>query len=71
MNTVPPYIDDSIWYSQIRDYINTTTHLMSKSGNPSTGDIPSGRFAVYKNTSTNTVKLWVNDGGTLKSVTLT
>lgn len=45
--------------------------LNSKAGDPTTSDISSGTAKLYKNTSTSAVKLWVNDGGTLKSVTLT
>jgi len=45
--------------------------LNSKTTDPVAADIPSGFAAMYKNTTTNVVKLWVNDGGTFKSVTLT
>lgn len=45
--------------------------MNSKASDPVAADIPSGFGAIYKNTTTNTVKLWVNDGGTFKSVTLT
>lgn len=45
--------------------------LNSKAGDPTTSDITAGAAKLYKNTSTSAVKLWVNDGGTLKSVTLT
>ena len=44
--------------------------MNSKSSDPTTSDIASGMSKLYKNTTTSTVKLWVNDGGTLKSVTL-
>lgn len=49
---------------------NRATSMLSKAGDPTTSDIASGVWAVYKNTSTSAVKLWVNDGGTLKSVAL-
>jgi hypothetical protein len=45
--------------------------LNSKAGDPTTSDIASGYSKLYKNTSTSAIKLWVNDSGTLKSVTLT
>lgn len=45
--------------------------LYSKAGDPVVGDITAGYSKLYKNTTTSSVKLWVNDGGTLKSVTLT
>lgn len=45
--------------------------LNSKSTDPTTSDISAGYAKLYKNTTSNTIKLWVNDSGTLKSVTLT
>lgn len=45
--------------------------VVSKAGVPTTSDIASGQWAVYKDTSGGTVRLWANDGGTMKSVTLT
>ncbi len=44
---------------------------------PGTSDVPRGGWVIWKNTTlsggvaANTVKLWVNDNGTMKSVTLT
>ena len=51
-------------------YTRTTT-VVSKAGTPSTSDIAAGQWAVYKDTTGGTVRLWANDGGTMKSVTLT
>ena len=51
----------------------TSTGLLtvqSKSSDPTTSDIAASKAAVYKNTTTGLVKLWTNDGGTMKSVTL-
>lgn len=46
--------------------------LRTKAGDPGTGDIAAGHYAVYKNTSLGEIRLWVNDGGTMKkSATLT
>lgn len=45
--------------------------MNSKATDPNATDIPASRAAVYKNTTSGLVKLWVNDGGTFKSVTLT
>jgi hypothetical protein len=42
----------------------------TKAGDPTTSDITAGNGRIYKNTSTGAVKLWVNDGGTMKSVAL-
>lgn len=38
---------------------------------PGTAGVPSGTWAVWKNTTTGDVKLWINDGGVMKSVTIT
>lgn len=45
--------------------------IRTKATDPVAADIPSGFSAVYKNTTSGLVKLWANDGGTFKSVTLT
>lgn len=45
--------------------------LYAKVTDPTTSDISSGVSKLYKNTTSNVIKLWVNDSGTLKSVTLT
>lgn len=47
------------------------TTFVNKAGAPVAADIAAGTWAVYKNTSSGEVRLWANDGGTLKSVLLT
>lgn len=47
------------------------TGFISASGDPGTGDIAAGQWALYKNTTSGLLKLWANDAGTMKSVTLT
>jgi len=47
------------------------TGFISQAADPVAADIASGQWALYKNTTSGLVKLWANDGGTLKSVTLT
>ena len=42
----------------------------TKSGSPTTTDIPAGNWALYKDSSAGTLRLWANDGGTMKSVAL-
>jgi hypothetical protein len=44
--------------------------MKSKAGAPTTTDIPASQWAIYKDTGAGTVRLWVNDGGVLKSVAL-
>lgn len=45
--------------------------LQSQATDPTTGDIPTSNWAIYKNTTSGLVKLWVNDAGTMRSVTIT
>lgn len=56
--------------AQYAAYVNPYT-FVSQAADPTTAQIPAGRYAMYKNTTNNLLKLWANDGGTLKSVTLT
>lgn len=45
--------------------------MTSQSADPSTSDVAANTAKLYKNTTSGLVKLWVNDGGTMKSVQLT
>lgn len=45
--------------------------FFSSANDPTTANITSGAFGVWKNTTSGTVRLWVNDGGTMRSVQLT
>ena len=42
----------------------------TSAADPTSTDITSGCFSVWKNSGTGTIKLWANDGGTMKSVAL-
>jgi hypothetical protein len=42
----------------------------TSSADPTSTNITSGCFSVWKNSGTGTIKLWANDGGTMKSVAL-
>ena len=42
----------------------------TSSADPTSSDITSGCYSVWKNSTGGAVKLWYNDGGTMKSVTL-
>lgn len=50
--------------------LTATYTLNSLVGAPTTTDIPLNTWALYKNTTLGTTRLWVNDNGTLKSVAL-
>lgn len=49
---------------------NKAVYVISKAGAPTTTDVPAGEARVVKDTTGGTVKLFYNDGGTLKSVAL-
>lgn len=38
---------------------------------PTTNDIPDGQYGLFKNTASGLLQLWANDGGVMRSVTLT
>lgn len=57
--------------SEYADYQAGRLSMRTKATDPNSTDIPAGKAAVYKNTTSGLVKFWVNDGGTFKSVTLT
>ena len=42
----------------------------TSASDPTSTDITSGCFSVWKNSGTGIVKLWTNDGGTMKSIAL-
>jgi hypothetical protein len=42
----------------------------TSASDPTSSDITSGCFSVWKNSGTSIIKLWANDGGTMKSVAL-
>jgi hypothetical protein len=62
--TVPTWNQDTTGSSNL-------LAVQSKSSDPTTSDIAASKAAVYKNTTSGLVKLWTNDGGTMKSVLLT
>lgn len=46
---------------------STLTYLaITSSLNPTTTDIQTGRFAVWRNTALGEIRIWMNDAGTLK-----
>lgn len=51
----------------IRNQVNNPK-FFSQTTDPGTAGVPSGTWAVWKNTTSGLVKLWVNDGGVMKSV---
>lgn len=62
------------YLSSVRDVLNDINARMSTTVSdvdPTTDNIPDGENRVWKNTTSGDLKLFANDGGTLKSVTLT
>ena len=71
--TEPPFdsgisFDLQNWF---KDTHRAITQYYTKAGVPTAADIPPGFFAIYKDTSGGTLKIYANDGGVIKSVTLT
>ena len=44
--------------------------LTTNASDPTSSDITAGFFAMWKNSTSGALKLWANDGGTMRSVTL-
>lgn len=61
------HLTQAQWSAYTNPFVN---NMISQSSDPTTSQLTASKYNVYKNTTTNVVKLWVNDGGTLKSVTL-
>lgn len=64
---------DPVWqqfFEQVRKMINAPV-FYSQTTDPGTTGVPSGTWSVWKNTTSGVTKLWLNDGGVMKSVTIT
>lgn len=64
---------DPTWYfflAQLLRAVSDRTTMVTSSTTPTATDIPASESRVWKNTGAGTVRLYVNDGGTLKSVVL-
>lgn len=65
--------NDPVWqqfFEIIRKQINSPV-FYSQTTDPGTAGVPSGTWSVWKNTTSGVTKLWLNDGGVMKSVTIT
>lgn len=75
---VPPIptesdFNDPVWiqfFEIVRRQINSPPFAISTT-DPGTSGVPNGTWGMWKNTTSGIIKLWVNDGGVMKSVTLT
>jgi len=56
------------WLNKLHAYV---TKFQDKAGPPTTDEIAPGEWAMYKDSTGGTLKIYANDGGTIKSVTLT
>jgi hypothetical protein len=50
------------WFNQITVRMN----MASGANDPVLAEVPPNQWYIYKNTTLNEVRVWVNDGGTLK-----
>lgn len=80
MNLIPPPLrsilkDDPYvwnqWFMSVHDKLSKQGAVLQQSADPAVQDIDTNQWQIIKNTTTGVVKLWVNDNGTLKSITLT
>jgi hypothetical protein len=68
---------DRVWYAFLagvkRALANHEARLAitMSTVDPAASDIPPGEFRIWKNTTSGALRLWANDGGTLRSTTLT
>ena len=75
---VPPVpigseFESDVWkqfFEVLRKQVNQPS-FYSQTTDPGTSGVPSGTWSIWKNTTSGVVKLWVNDGGVMKSVTIT
>ena len=58
------------WLELVRTYINAP-RFYAQTTDPGTAGVQSGTWSVWKNTTSGVTKLWLNDGGVMKSVTIT
>lgn len=64
-----PFEEDVVYQflEIIRGLVNAPK-FYSQTTDPGTAGVANGTWAVWKNTTSGQVKLWVNDGGVMKSV---
>ena len=55
---------------EVRNQVNEPV-FYAQTTDPGTTGVPNGTWNVWKNTTSGIVKLWVNDNGVMKSVTIT
>lgn len=54
----------------IRDWLNAPK-FYAQATDPGTAGVANGSWSIWKNTTSGVVKLWLNDNGTMRSVTIT
>lgn len=62
------------WFGFFQSLANAarrSSRITYAAANPTTADIADGDARLWKNTTSGQVRLWANDGGTLRSVQLT
>ena len=64
-------VDTFVWTGWFNKLWKAITQVVTTTATPTVSELSPGTWGIYKNTTTGTVKLYVNDNGTIKSVTLT
>lgn len=77
-NVVPPVPQDNEWGDDVVTGWATAVNgqcnnpvMFVSTADPGFANVPNGTWSMWLNSTTNVVKLWVNAGGVMKSVTLT
>jgi len=58
------------FFEILRKQVNQPAYY-AQATDPGAAGVPSGTWSIWLNTSSGVLKLWANQSGTLKSVTLT
>lgn len=75
----PPYKSDFTqdeytwqqWFLALYNQVKGVSTIVRQASDPTVAQIDKNEWLVVKNTTSGALKLWANDNGTLKSVTLT
>jgi len=59
------------WFVALYYYVTNRGDVAQQASDPTTAQISPNTWQIVKNTTTGTLKLWANDNGVMKSVTLT
>ena len=59
------------WFIALSNYVTNRGDIPRQSADPTTTQITPNTWQIVKNTTSGDLKLWANDNGVMKSITLT